>query len=188
MAQKIPESFKDLFIMKLLKMLDIERELVTAIPKMAEAANDPELKMGLTNHLEETRNHVSRLEEVFKAIDIEPEVERSEVIRSMISDAEWSIENIEDVNVLDSALIAEAQGVEHYEMALYGTACAWAETLGLTEVKNILAQTLEEEKRADEILNTAAQKVNRMAFEETQDVEGAEKSGIFGKKLQTGNI
>jgi ferritin-like metal-binding protein YciE len=187
MSLKEPETFEELFQVKLAAMYDVEQQLVDALPKMAEAATDPELKEGFTNHLHETRGHVERIEQIFRTMDIEPNAEESDAIRGMVSDAEWCIENIQDPNVLDAALISSAQAVEHYEMALYGTASEWAKVMGLNEVQSIFEETLAEEKKADEILNTAAAKVNKLAFEETRDVEPGEEKGFLGN-LQTGNI
>jgi ferritin-like metal-binding protein YciE len=107
----------------------------------------------------------------------------------MVADAEWCIEKIQDSNVLDSALISAAQSVEHYEMAMYGSAAAWAKVMELPDVQKILGTTLEEEKQADEILNKAALKINKLAYEETRDTEEDESRGFMGVgKMQTGNI
>lgn len=188
MSEKKPETFKELFLVKLKTMYDVEKQLIKALPKMAEAATDPELKKGFLNHFRETQDHVARIEEIFKSIGISAETETSDTILAMITDSEWCIENIQDVNVLDSALISAAQGVEHYEMALYGTAASWAKTMGLNDVASTLHQTLDEEKKADEILNTAAMKVNKLAYEESMDTEEEQSRGFLGGKLQTGNI
>ncbi|MBX4205010.1 MAG: ferritin-like domain-containing protein [Candidatus Doudnabacteria bacterium] len=187
MSLKSPETFEELFHVKLLAMYDVEQQLVSALPKMAEAATDPELKQGFVSHLEETQTHVARIEEILKAQEISPMAESSDAIRGMISDAEWCIENIQDPNVLDAALISSAQSVEHYEMALYGTAREWAKVLDLSEIAGILEKTLSEEEKTDEILNTAATKVNKLAYSETKDVDATEEQGFLGR-LQEGGI
>jgi ferritin-like metal-binding protein YciE len=183
-------TFKELFVAKLQTMYDIEQQLVQALPKMAEAATDPELKQGFQNHLKETQGHVSRLEQIFKSIGVEAETETSDVVRAMISETEWCIKNIEDPNVLDAALISAGQSAEHFEMAVYGTASEWAKLIDLPDVQQIFEQTLAEEKKADETLNQAAMKVNKMALEETMDTETEQGKGFFGlgKKIETGNI
>jgi ferritin-like metal-binding protein YciE len=189
MSETSPETFKELFIVKLKTMYDVEQQLVTALPKMAEAATDPELKQGFMNHFEETQEHVARIEQVFKSLELEPDTETSDTILGMVADAEWCIENIQDTNVLDAALISAAQGVEHYEMALYGTASEWAKVMELPDVSQVFEQTLAEEKKADEVLNQAAAKVNKLAYEESMDTEEEETRGFMGLgKLNTGNI
>src|SRR4051812_19840688 len=109
MSLKSPETFEELMQVKLMTMYDVEQQLVNALPKMAEAATDPELKQGFMDHLKETQGHVARIEEIFRTMGIEPQAEESDAIRGMVSDAEWCIENIQDPNVLDAALIAGAQ-------------------------------------------------------------------------------
>jgi ferritin-like metal-binding protein YciE len=189
MSLEKPETFKELFIVKLKTMYDVEQEIIKALPKMAEAATDPELKQGFMDHFEETQGHVSRIEEIFKSLELSPETEASDTIRGMVSDAEWCIENIQDSNVLDAALISAAQGVEHYEMAIYGTAREWAKTMELPDIQKVFEQTLSEEKNADETLNTAAMEINKLAYQETMDTEEEESKGFMGMgKVQTGNI
>lgn len=189
MSADKPETFKDLFIANLRTTYDVEQQLISALPKMAEAANDPELKKGFQNHFQETQGHVKRIEEIFRSLALDPTTEKSETVRGLIADAEWCIEKIQDPNVLDSALISAGQSAEHYEMAMYGSASAWAKVMGLTDVARVLEQTLSEEKKADQTLNEAAIKLNKLAYDESKDTDEEESKGILGMgKMQTGNI
>jgi len=182
-------NLHDLLVLKLKSLYDIEQQLVKAIPKMAKAATSEELKSAFEDHLDETQEHVSRLEDIFKQMDSEPEAEEGEAIRGLISDAEWCIKNIENEQVLDASLISAAQSVEHYEMAEYGSAAQWAEQLNLDEVKEILGTTLEEEEMADEKLTTLAEsKVNEEAIMGMEEIDERSKKGFLGRSLETGNI
>jgi ferritin-like metal-binding protein YciE len=186
MSQKSPENLHDLLIVKIKALYDIEQQLVKALPKMAEAATEPELKQGFEDHLEETQNHVKRLEEAFKYLEIAPIPETSDAIRGLVADAEWCIENIHKGPVLDASLIAAAQYVENFETAGYGTAAEWADEMGHKEIKDLLGQTLDEEKAADEKLSKmATSKINKAANTMGQEDQDTGK-GFLGK-LQPGN-
>ena len=181
MPQKTIEGLHDLMIVKLKTIYEIEQETLKAMPKMEMAATNPELKKGFNMHYRQTEGQVKRLEEIFGHFGMNPEPEKSDAVRGMIADAEWCIQNIQDADTLDAALIASAQGIEHLEIAAYGSAAAWAEAMGHKDVKNLLGQTLEEEKANDEKLSQLAMsKVNVAA---DMGEEGEDKS-VFGK-LQT---
>lgn len=153
-------SVRQLLIMKLQALFDIENEIVKALPKLAKKAEDGELKMAFEEHLEETKRHVDRLVKAFEYLGEKPKKLKSEGIRGLVEDGEWIAKNIPQP-ALDANLIAAAQYVEHYEMAGYGTASEWAEILGEQEIKSLLEETLEEEKAADEKLNDLAKsKIN----------------------------
>ncbi len=136
-----------------------EQEITKALPKMIEAASNPELKQAFTQHLKETNNQVRRLEDVFEAMGEEPETERCPVIDALIESCEKLIKKSEPGAVRDAGLIFSGQGVEHYEMAHYGTMIAWAQAAGKDEIVSILEETLAEEKTADSILNKVANSV-----------------------------
>ena len=157
-------SLRDLLVIKLRALYDIEQELVKALPKLAKAATDSDLKEGFTAHLSETKNHVRRLEDAFVELGEKPKKEKSEGIRGIAKDAEWIIKNIKDKKVLDAALIAGASYAEHYEMAGYMAAVEWARTLGEDEIALLLEETLGEEIAADHKLAALGkEKINERA-------------------------
>jgi ferritin-like metal-binding protein YciE len=142
------ETLRDMLIVKLKALYDIETELLDALPKMAEAATEPSLKEAFTSHLEETRGQLARLESAFALLGEKKEKEKVEGIRGMIKDAEWLIKNTAEGAALDTALVGAAQAVEHYEMALYAAGQEWAEKLGSEEVAALLKETEAEEANA----------------------------------------
>jgi ferritin-like metal-binding protein YciE len=144
------ESLRDLFEFKLKCTYDVEQKLIKkGIPGMIKGASSPELKSALEHHLEETRAHVSRLERVFQSIGVEADTEGNDVIDEMIDGAEDIIGDIDASPLRDAAIIVGGNGVEHYEMAIYGSLVAFAKQLGFRDAANLLQQTLEEEKAAD---------------------------------------
>jgi ferritin-like metal-binding protein YciE len=157
-------SFQDLFVDQIKDLYDAENRLTDAIPKMADAANSSQLKQALLDHLRETQGHVSRLEQVFREINVEPERETCDAMKGLIAEGETMVKAKGDGSVKDAAIIAAAQRVEHYEISGYGTARTFAQRLGLTQAVSLLQQTLNEEKAADEKLNQiATTSVNRQA-------------------------
>ena len=150
-------SFDDLFLIQIEDLYDTEQRLTKALPKMAEAATSGQLKQAFQSHLTETEGHVSRLEQIFREINQEPKRETCEAMKGLIAEGEEMIKAHGDSDIKDAALIAAAQRVEHYEISGYGTARSFAQRLGLTQAANLLEQTLEEEKAADEKLNTIAE-------------------------------
>jgi ferritin-like metal-binding protein YciE len=187
MARENAENLHDLLLMKLQVLYGAEQEFTKALPKMAEAATDEDLKMAFQSHLKETERHIQRLNKAFEELDEKPEILESEAVQGLVADTQWCIDNIENSQALDTALTAAGQNVEHFEIAGYGSAASWAETMGHTEVKNLLGETLEEEKAADEKLNgLALAKINEAANDmETEEIELEEK-GFFGKMEPTG--
>lgn len=147
------KSLKELLGTKVRTLYDIENELIAALPTMAGSATDPELKEAFETHLDETRNQAERLEEVLDLLGEEKERLKAEGIRGMIKDAEWLTDNVEKGDALDTALIAAARSVEHYEMAGYMAAQEWAEMLEEEEISSILTEIFEEEEAADEKLS-----------------------------------
>jgi ferritin-like metal-binding protein YciE len=157
-------SLKDLFINQIEDLYDAENRLTKALPKMAEAAQSSQLKQAFQTHLTETQGHISRLEAIFREIDIEPKRETCEAMKGLIAEGEDIISAKGDPDVRDAALIAAAQRVEHYEISGYGTARTFAQRLGLTQGANLLQQTLNEEVGADRKLNQIAEgAVNQQA-------------------------
>jgi ferritin-like metal-binding protein YciE len=157
-------SMDDLFVHTLRDIYYAENQIVKALPDMIEKATDPSLKQGFQAHLGETQNHVKRLEQVFKMHGIEARGVDCPAIDGIIEEANDVAGEVDDQHVLDAALIAAAQAVEHYEMTRYGTLIAWARQLGRTDCASLLQQNLDEEKAADSKLTTIAERqVNRRA-------------------------
>jgi ferritin-like metal-binding protein YciE len=158
------ETMDDLFVHQLADIYYAEKRIVGALPEMIDKATSPKLKSAFETHLGETRNHVKRLEQVFEMHGSKPESVTCPAIDGIIQEADEVAGEVEDKNVLDAALIAAAQAVEHYEMTRYGTLIAWAKTLGRNECADVLRQTLGEEEAADKKLTTIAEGgVNRAA-------------------------
>jgi len=160
------ERLEDLLVMKVQMLYDTEHQLADALPVMAKHAHDKELKAGFNNHLKETKNHIVRLEKIFKLLGIKPERIKSEAIRGVVDDTEWLIKHVKKPNVLDTILIAAGQYAEHHEISGYGSAREWASLLDFDEIAGILNETLTEEKNADRALNDLAlTKINSLALE-----------------------
>ena len=151
------ESVEDLFLEELRDLYDAENQLLKALPKMAEAATTPALKMAFSQHLEETKGHVGRLDRVFRELDANPSGETCEAMKGLVKEAEQFVQARGEPSVRDAGLIGAAQRVEHYEMAGYGTARTLAKRLGHQEIATILQQTLEEEGEADKKLTAVAE-------------------------------
>lgn len=147
-----------------------EKHLVKALPKMQKAATNEELKNAFADHLEQTREHVSRLEEVFGLLEEKPQAKKCEAMEGLTKEAESIIEDTEKgTSTRDVGLILAAQKVEHYEIATYGGLAQLANTLGLSEIGDLLGATLEEEKETDEGLTQIAEsKINHMSLEEAE--------------------
>lgn len=147
-------------------LLYAEKQLVKALPKMAEAATDKDLKHAFESHLEETKAQVSRLERVCEELGVAARGEKCEAMIGLIEEAQERVDSDGNDAVRDAALISAAQRVEHYEIAAYGSARAFAERLGLDTVVQLLQETLNEEGAADEKLTSIAEKsVNGKALE-----------------------
>jgi ferritin-like metal-binding protein YciE len=155
------KTMNDLFVHQLQDVYYAEKQLVKALPTMAEKASDPQLKQGFLTHLEETRNHVTRLEQVFKMHGAEIKAVNCPAIDGIIEEADDTAGEVEDKNVLDAALINAAQAAEHYEITRYGSLVAWAKQLGRNDCASILQKTLDEEKATDKKLTSLAEsKIN----------------------------
>jgi ferritin-like metal-binding protein YciE len=150
------QSLDDVLIDQLGDLLDAERQLVQALPKMAQAASDRKLKEAFTEHLGETRDHVSRLEEIFGQLGKTAPVETCKAMQGLIREGDEIIAAQGSPTAKDAALIAAAQRVEHYEIAGYGTAKTLAGELGYNEAKDLLDQTLDEESSADKLMTKIA--------------------------------
>jgi ferritin-like metal-binding protein YciE len=154
-----PKDLNGLFIKKLRHVYDTEQRLTKALPKMEKAATSPDLKQAFRSHLTETETHVERLERLFGFFDETPNADTDDAIKGIISAGD-NVSGIDSDAVRDAALIAAAQGAEHYEMAEYGTLRTWARVLGKNEAVQLLEFTLEEEKKADQKLTDIASRLN----------------------------
>lgn len=151
-----PKSFHDIFIDELRDAYDAEKQLIRALKKMARAAISEELRSAFETHLTETEVHVSRLEEVFASLEEKPRGKHCDGIAGIIEEGKSLLEEDIDKSALDACLIAAGQRAEHYEMAAYGSLVAWAQAMGHTEAAELLQETLDEEKAADEKLSSLA--------------------------------
>lgn len=152
------KTLEDLFVHQLRDIYYAEKQIVQALPEMIEKAKDPGLKQGFEAHLGETKNHVKRLEQVFKMHGVEAKGVECPAIDGIIEEADEIAGEVDDKKVLDAALIAAAQAVEHYEITRYGTLIAWAKQLGRPDCASVLQETLEEEKAADSKLTSLAER------------------------------
>lgn len=158
------KTMDDLFVHTLRDIYYAENQILKALPEMISKATSGELKGALKSHLEESRNHVGRLEQVFRMHGTEIKGVTCPAIDGIIKEANELAGDVADKSVLDAALIASAQAVEHYEITRYGTLVAWAGELGRDDCAAVLAETLEEEKDADATLTGIAEsRVNRQA-------------------------
>jgi len=150
-------DLKSLLVEQLQDLYDAEQQITRALPKMASAANDEELKTAFQEHLEQTRGHVDRLERAFGMLDESAVTKSCAGIRGILKEGEEALEKDLNGSVKDALLIAGAQRVEHYEIAGYGTVAAWADELGLDDVADLLGETLDEEEEADDRLSKIAE-------------------------------
>ena len=159
------ESLRELYVNELKDLYNAETQLVKALPKMAKASSNAELRQGFEEHLRQTSEHVSRLEQIFEMLGEKPTGKKCLGMEGLVKEgAETISEDYEDA-LMDAAIIGAAQRVEHYEIAGYGTVRAFAELLGENEHVSLLEQTLEEEKETDEKLTQLAKQINSQAGE-----------------------
>ena len=166
------EGLKKLYIDELKDVYNAETQLVKALPKMAKAAASDELRQGFEEHLEQTKGHVQRLEQIFESLDESPKGKKCAGMEGLVKEGSEVMDEDFEGAVMDSALISAAQRVEHYEIAAYGTVCEFANLLGQTEHADLLQQTLQEEKETDEKLTELAKDTNQQANEEVGEEEG----------------
>lgn len=161
----IMKTLKDLFEHQIQDLYSAETQLIDALPKMIEEANDNELKKAFQSHLEETKEHKKRLAEISDELEISPEGETCKAMQGLIKEAKGFIEESNDADVMDAGLIAQAQRAEHYEITGYGTATRYAKELGYNSIATKLQKTLDEEYSADNKLTKLAEsRLNRKAI------------------------
>ena len=149
-------DFREMYIAELQEAASVEEMLVGALPKMAEKAKHERLRQAIQSHLEETKEHKSKVEQILKRHGASAKEHKDQSMQALIGEAEKMAGMVGDGPLREAAMIASAQRIEHYEIALYGTLASYAETLGLDDEKEILASILEEEKEADEELSDIA--------------------------------
>jgi ferritin-like metal-binding protein YciE len=168
-------TLHDAFIDELRDLYDAEKQLMKALPKLAKASSNPELRTAFESHLEETRGQVDRLEEVFGTLDEKVRGKHCDGIAGIIDEGKSIMEEDFDDETMDACLIAAGQRAEHYEIAAYGTLVAWARSMGHQEAADLLQQTLDEEKAADEKLSMLAEEgINQGAADSAHPSDGDE--------------
>ena len=178
------ESFDKLYVDQLRDMYNAEKQLTKALPKMAKAASNPELRTALEEHLEVTKRQVERLEEVFRGLGRPATGKTCKAMAGLIEEGQEVLEEDFEPDVLDAGIIAAAQKVEHYEIASYGTLRTFAETKGDTKSARILEEILEEEKEADRRLTDIAESFVNTQAESSED-EASESKGRTSSRTGT---
>lgn len=153
-------ALKELYIKELRDVYDAEKQITKALPKMAKAASSSQLRQGFEQHLEQTKNHITRLEEIFEELDENPKGESCHGMEGLLEEGSNVMEEDLDPEAKDAGLISAAQRVEHYEMAAYGTVRTYANILGQTQAASLLEETLEEERETDQKLTHLAENIN----------------------------
>jgi len=193
------DTMQDLLIEELKDLYSAETQLVKALPKMAKGATAPALRKAFEDHLVQTQEQVSRLEEIFETLGTSPRGKKCKGMEGLLEEATGMLEEEGDENVKDAGIIASAQRVEHYEIAAYGSSLAFATLLGHTEIAERLETTLNEEKAADQLLSTIAEEEVNIAApameadeidEDDDSAEGTKKkaaSSSAARKSPTSN-
>ena len=170
MAAKQKE-LNDLFLDTLKDIFHAEKQLLRALPKMARAANSDELRQAFETHKEETQGQVERLEQVFEILGKRASGKPCEAMQGLVAEGQEIMEEFKDSDALDAGLISSAQAIEHYEISRYGTLRTWAQQLGMDDAANLFEETLEEEKKTDQLLTEIAES---SANEEAEQRQAAE--------------
>ena len=169
-------NLQELYVEELRDIYNAETQLVKALPKIAAAATSDELRASLEDHLEQTKEHVTRLEQIFESLDESPKGKKCKAMEGLLKEGEELMEEEIAEHVMDAALIGACQRVEHYEIAVYGTLATFAKLMGRDEDADLLGQTLDEEKEADETLTDIAESsINAEAEAEDSEEEETEK-------------
>jgi len=170
-------QLKELYVDELRDIYNAENQLVKALPKMAKAATSEELRSGFEEHWEQTKGHVQRLEQIFRALGEKPSGKKCKGIEGLIGEGKEMMEEDLDGEALDAGLISAAQRVEHYEIAAYGCVRTYGNILGEKEAVSLLEETLEEEKETDQKLTELAERINvEAAGSDSENEDGEEKA------------
>jgi ferritin-like metal-binding protein YciE len=182
MAEK---TLKDLLVHAMKDMYFAENAIYKALPKMIEGAEDEDLKEGLTEHREETREQIARLEQMFGHLDLKPQAVTCEAIKGILEEGEEALKEFGGSPAGDAAVIFSCQAVEHYEIARYGGMHAWASELGLEEVADLIEETLTEEHAADEKLSALAEGgINEEAEGEGEEAQSGSRGSTARRAPQ----
>jgi ferritin-like metal-binding protein YciE len=169
-------TLQDVLVDELRDLYDAEHQLMKALPTLADRASNDDLRTAIETHLEETQNHVSRLEDAFKLVGEPPKAKHCAGIAGIIEEGAEALRQEAEEAVLDAVIIAAAQRAEHYEIAAYGTSIAWAEALELRDLAHLLRLNLNEEKAADNILTSLAERgINSSAIDQSEGEETIER-------------
>ena len=166
---------QDLFIDELKDIYSAEKQAIKSYPRIAKVVSSEELKQALQEHLAQTKGQLERLDRVFEILEKRSGGKTCEAMKGLLEEASESIEEIEQGPVLDVAIIAAAQRIEHYEIAAYGTVATLAQAMGQTEIYELLAQTLQEEKDTDQLLTGVSESVNSAALSEDLEEDAEEE-------------
>lgn len=182
-------SLQELYSKQLSDLYSAEQQILKALPKMIDATQSEELRDALNEHLNVTKNQVSRLDKIFDQMGESPENEKCKGMEGVLAEGNDLLKELEDEDVRDAGIIASAQRVEHYEIAGYGTARTFATLLGQEEAAELLEETLQEEKDADEKLSEIAEELNVEAADsevsdEDADADAEERQPVRGKSTQ----
>ncbi|HEV2617303.1 MAG TPA: ferritin-like domain-containing protein [Candidatus Acidoferrales bacterium] len=180
-------TLKELYVNELRDLYDAEQQLVKALPKMAKTSNSSKLRNGFEEHLEQTKEHVKRLEQILNSLGEAAKGKKCKGLRGIVAEGSEVLGEDYDGDVKDAALISAAQRVEHYEIAAYGTVHAFAELLGENEASSLLKQTLTEEKETDEKLTQLSQDINPQALKSGFGVVGDERMKPLHKTAKAGS-
>lgn len=156
-GSEMNSELHELFLDELADLLSAENQLVKALPKMAKAAKSEELREAINSHLEETEGHVERLKKVFESLGEKAKSKTCKAMKGLLEEGDEIVGELKGKAIIDAGIIAAAQKVEHYEIASYGTVIAWAEQMGHSEASELLEETINEEKEADEKLTEIAE-------------------------------
>jgi ferritin-like metal-binding protein YciE len=170
------KSLDDLLVHELQDIYNAEAQILKALPKMIKAASHPELQSAFEEHLEQTEGQVERLDQVFKLLGVPAKGKKCEGMAGLLEEGKKVMEEDAEPDVMDAALIAAAQKVEHYEIASYGCVCTYAEMLGYDQVHDLLGQNLEEEELTDEKLTALAESVINLDAEDVESEDAEEEA------------
>ena len=179
------KGIRELYIDELRDLYSAENQLIKALPKIAKASSSEELRQGFEEHLEQTKGHVQRLEEIFQGLGESPKGKKCAGMEGLIQEGSEAMQEDYEGSVMDAALIGAARRVEHYEMAAYGTVRALAKALNQDDHAELLEATLEEEKETDDKLTELASAITQEAINSDQEAENAGKEGTPAAKHAT---
>ena len=181
-------SLKGLYELKLRQTLDVEEQVADAAPHLAQAVRNEQLRSALDQHIRQGQEHISRLQRVMQNRGIDAKREECISVRALIKEAQSTMDKIEDPDVRDAFIISAQQGIEHHEIASYGTLRSWAQELGFCDDAEMLQQTLDEEGKADKMLSGFAERRVNQQASQGADREVGVTSGGQGDRSQSGEL